>query len=399
MPYTLHLCYADVPLSSVAEADALIARTSLEKPRGHLIGRYQSFQGGMVENCPDLSEDDPKADRPDNAWPYGLPARFDSAVYSFSPNVPMLELGLLGLIAESVALHGLHMLDPQSGRLYRPDRVVIDRHGAHSTPPPMVRPAIARSALITWDQTEAVVQPLQQALQARLAPFGFSPREPDEKGIGRRGVIRRVDRIAQNLQVTATHRNEGVTTNGRWALFVPEVTEQWVPPLAAEFERHFNAHLKRMGGRVDAFWVYSEDLIGEDGKAYGESAFPCWRTREPLARWFSAYGDHLIARELPVLDRLGTPRDLARVLLSDRLRWRLETGRHPAMVEAFGLLVLARCFDAANFAGWLRALQSINTIRALGQGWENPAGLLDRLAAHLQSPAFDPARIGGDPAG
>lgn len=164
MPYTLHLCYADAPLNSVAEAEAVIARTSLEKPRGHLIGRYQSFQGGMVENSPDLSEDDPKADRPDNAWPYGLPARFDSAVYSFSPNVPMLELGLLGLIAESVALHGLHMLDPQSGRLYRPDRVVIDRRGAHSTPPPMVRPAIARSALITWDQTEAVVQPLQQAL-------------------------------------------------------------------------------------------------------------------------------------------------------------------------------------------------------------------------------------------
>jgi len=395
MPYTLHLCYADDLLGSVAEAEALMERAVAEKPRGHLIGRYQSFQGGMVLNCPDLSEDDPRADRPDNAWPYGLIDRFESAVYSFSPNVQMLEIGLLGLIAESVALHGLHMLDPQTGRLYRPDRVVIDRLGTQSAPPPMAVPAIARAALITWDQTEAVVRPLQHALQRRLAPYGFRPREPDEDGIGRRGVIRHVDRVIQNLQVTATHRNEGVVAHGRWALYVLEITAQWVPPLAAEFARYSNALQKPMGGRVDAFWLYSEDLIGEDGKAFGDSAFPIWRTREPLVRWFSAYGDHVIDRELPVLDRLGTPRALAESLLGDRLRWRLQTGRDPSMVEAFGLLVLARCFDRANYPDWLRALRSINSLRVRGQGWDDPAALLDRLAVHLESTSFDPARIGG----
>lgn len=308
----------------------------------------------------------------------------------------MLGLGLLGLIAESVALHGLHMLDPQTGRLYRPDRIVIDRQGARGTPPPVERPAIARSALITWEQTAEVVQPLQQALQARLASYGFVPREPGPDGVGGRGVIRTVDRIAQNFLVTATHRHEGVATHGRWALFVPELTEQWAPPLAAEFERYSHAYQKPMGGRVDAFWVYSEDLIGDAGKAYGEAAFPCWRTREPLARWFAAYGEHLITRELPVLDGIGTPRALARVLLSDRLRWRLESGRDPSMVEACGLLVLARCFDSANYSSWLDRLRSISAIRVRGQGWSEPAALLERLDVYLASQAFDPTRIGGD---
>ncbi|MBK9656977.1 MAG: hypothetical protein IPO66_16610 [Rhodanobacteraceae bacterium] len=395
MPYTLRLLYADSPLNSVAEAEAVIARESEVQPKGHLVGRYRSFQAGMVDNCPDLSDDDPNADRPDNAWPHGLPARFDSAVYSFSPNVPMLELGLLGLIAESVALHGLHMFDPQTLRLYRPDRVVIDRHGARSSPPPMERPAIARSALITYDQTDALVQPLKHELATRLAPFGLTPREPGPDGVGSRGFLRRVDRIVQNLQVTATHSHGGVTTHGRWALFVPEITEQWVPPLATEFERYFNAHQKPMGGRVDPFWVYSEDLIGAEGAAFGESAFAHSRTREPLARWFAAYGGHVIGKELPVLDRIGTPRDLAR-FAQRSLALALETGRDPSMVEAFGLLVLAFCFDRANFAHWHGSLRSINAIRVKTQGWDDPATLIDRLSAHLESPYFDPTRIGGD---
>lgn len=113
----------------------------------------------MVENCPDLSEDDPHADRRDNAWPLS-PERFETAVYSFTPNTGMFE-GLLGLIAESVAQHGLHMLDPQAGQLFRPDRVVLDRQGTRSTPPPMQLPASARAAIITWDRTEALVQPLR----------------------------------------------------------------------------------------------------------------------------------------------------------------------------------------------------------------------------------------------
>jgi hypothetical protein len=99
MPYTLHLLYADDPLPSVAAAEAVIERDAGLKPKGHLLGRYRSFQAGMVENCPDLSEDDPHADRRDNAWPLGLPERFETAVYSFTPNTGMFEEGLLGLIA------------------------------------------------------------------------------------------------------------------------------------------------------------------------------------------------------------------------------------------------------------------------------------------------------------
>lgn len=392
MPCTLRLFYAESPVTSVADAEARIARDLNVKPQGHLLGRYISFQAGMVDNCPDLSDDDPAANRPDNAWPIGLPAIFDSAVYSVCPNTSMLDQGLLGLIAESVALHGLHMLDTATGRVYRPDRQVIDRDGVLTSPPPMAVPAIARSALISAEQTEGIVQPLCQSLYDRLKDHGFGPCEAF-----RHGVIRRVDRLAQNLQITATHRSEGVFTYGRWAVYSPELTEQWLPPVAAAFERYFNANHKIMGGRVDPLWIYSEDLLGSEGEAFGQFAFPCSRTREPLTRWFEAYGDHVINRELPVLDRIGTPRALAALLLTERLHWRLEKGNAPLVVECFGLLVLAYAFDRANFPQWHQALRAINTIRARGQGWENAVALVDGLAEHLESTAFDPGSIGGLP--
>lgn len=392
MPYTLRLFYADAPLNSVAEAEACIARDFNQKPPGHLLGRFRSMQASMLANCPDLSEFDPAANRPDNAWPIGLPAVFDTSVYSFCANAPLLQQGLMGLLAEMIAQLGLHLFDPQTGELYRPDRQVIDRNGALRAPPPMAVPEPVRATLITAEQCTGIVQPLRQSLHDRLAAHGFQPRESD-----RHGVIRRVDRIAQNLQVTGTHRHEGVATYGRWALFAPEVTEQWLPAVASAFERFFNAYQKTMGGRVDPFWVYSEDLLGEAGRTYGQFAFPCFQTREPLARWFQHFGDHLIDKELPVLDGIGTPRALAAILLTDRLRWRLEKGSGPQVVEIFGLLVLAYAFDRGNFDRWHQSLRAINSIRARGQGWENAVALVDGLAEYLASSAFDPTAIGGSP--
>ena len=390
MPYTLHLLYADDPLPSLAAAQALIERDIDSKPKGHLFGRYQSFQAGMVDNCPDLSEDDPHADRADNAWPLGLPARFDSAIYSFTPNVGMFADGLLGLIAESVALHGLHMLDPQAGLLYRPDRVVLDQSGARSTPPPMQVPAIARSAIITWDRTDELVQPLQLALAERLHAFGFVPRDA-----GKRGVIRLCDRVSQNLAVSAYHSHGGVTMHGGYTLYAPEVTAQWVAPLAAEFERYFGFYGKNAGGRVDGFSVSSEEISGEAGEPWGRYRYGHARTREPLARWFQAFGDHVIAT-IPTLDKITQPRDLAKLLLTDRLRWRLETKNDVTLVEIFGMLVLIYAFDRNQAAQWLTAFRGPSRRSAGFQGWEQPDALIERLVAHLESPAFDPTVIGGN---
>lgn len=296
----------------------------------------------------------------------------------------------MGLLAEIIAQLGLHLFDPQAGDLYRPDRQVIDRQGALRAAPPMAVPELVRATLITAEQCAGIVQPLRQSLHDRLAAHGFAPRESE-----RHGVIRRVDRIAQNLQIAETHRHEGVVTSARWALFAPEVTEQWLPAVASAFERYFNARQKAMGGRVDPYWVYSEDLLGPEAREFDEFAFPCFQTREPLARWFQRYGDHVIAKELPVLDAIGTPRDLAGILLTDRLHWRLEKGNAPQVVEVFGLLVLAYAFDRANFQRWHQSLRAINTIRARGQGWDNAVVLVDGLAEYLASNAFDPTSIGG----
>lgn len=391
MPYTLHLVYADNPLDSVAAAEAAIASDARSAPKGHLLGRYRSFQAGMVDNCPDLSEDDPHADRPDNAWPYGLPARFDSAVYSVMPNVALFPEGLLGLIAESVALHGLHMLDPQSGLLYRPDRVVISRTGARSSPPPMQVPPSARASIITWDRTDDVVQPLQRALAERLRAFGFAPRDD-----GKRGHIRLCGSIGQNLGVTAYHSHDGVTMHGAFTLFAPDVTAQWVPPLAAEFERYFGFFGKNMGGRVDGFSVTTDEICGEAGEPWGRYRYGHARTREPVARWFQAFADHLERASIPVLDAIARPRDLARLLLTDRMRWRLDTKNDVTLIEIFGMLVLVYAFDRARAAEWIAAFRRPGRLSTGFQGWEQPDALIDRLVLHLESAAFDPVAIGGE---
>jgi hypothetical protein len=391
MPYTLHLLYADDPLPSVAAAEALLERDAGLKPKGHLLGRYRSFQAGMVENCPDLSEDDPHADRRDNAWPLGLPERFETAVYSFTPNTGMFGEGLLGLIAESVAQHGLHMLDPQAGQLFRPDRVVLDRQGTRSTPPPMQVPASARAAIITWDRTEELAQPLQQALAARLHPHGFAPRDG-----GERGLIRRNGSIGQNLQVTAYHSHGGVTLYGQYLLFAPAVTAQWVAPLAAEFERYFGFFGKALGGRVDGHSLCTDELCGTDGEPWGRYRFGHARTREPLQRWFQAFGDHVVAAGVPALDAVATPRDLARLLLTERMRWRLATKNDVRLVEIFGMLVLAHAFCPDQADAWLTEFRRPGRNSAGFEGWQQPDALIDRLVAHLQSPAFDPASVGGD---
>lgn len=390
MAYTLHLLYADDPLPSVAAAEAVIERDAGLKPKGHLLGRYRSFQAGMVENCPDLSADDPHADRRDNAWPLGLPERFETAVYSFTPNTGMFDEGLLGLIAESVALHGLHMLDPQAGRLYRPDRVVLDRQGGRSAPPPMQVPASARAAIITWDRTEELVQPLQQALAARLRACGFAPRDG-----GERGLIRRNGSIGQNLQVTAYHSHGGVTLYGQYLLFAPAVTAQWVAPLAAEFERYFGFFGKAFGGRVDGYSLSPDELCGTDGEPWGRYCFGHARTREPLQRWFQAFGDHVVAAGVPALDAVATPRDLARLLLTERMRWRLATKNDVRLVEIFGMLVLAHAFCPDQADAWLAEFRRPGRNSAGFEGWQQPDALIDRLVAHLQSSAFDPASVGG----
>lgn len=390
MPYTLHLLYADDPLPSVAAAAAVIERDAGLKPKGHLLGRYRSFQAGMVENCPDLSADDPHADRRDNAWPLGLPERFESAVYSFTPNTGMFDEGLLGLIAESVALHGLHMLDPQAGRLYRPDRVVLDRQGGRSAPPPMQVPASARAAIITWDRTEELVQPLQQALAARLRACGFAPRDG-----GERGLIRRNGSIGQNLQVTAYHSHGGVTLYGQYLLFAPAVTAQWVAPLAAEFERYFGFFGKAFGGRVDGYSLCTDELCGTEGEPWGRYRFGHARTREPLQRWFQAFGDHVVAAGVPALDAVATPRDLARLLLTERMRWRLATKNDVRLVEIFGMLILVHAFCPDQADAWLAEFRRPGRNSAGFEGWQQPDALIDRLVAHLQSPAFDPASVGG----
>lgn len=381
-PTLLELFYAEPALDSVAAAEVAIRRDRLLPPKGHLLGRFRSFQGGMVENCPDLSADDPRADRPDNAWPLGLPAVFPVSVYSFHANAGLLAQGLRGLIAESAALHELHLFDPAAGLLYRPDRVVIDRAGGRHAPPPPVLPALARSALIKSSEVAEVIAPLRGRFAARIATEGFVPREQAQHGwIRTRGAIR------QNLWLAAQDSHGAIALHGHYKLFAPAVTAVWAAALPDAYSRFMQYFEKPHGGMPDGFNVSCDELDPAAGQPYGRYVYAIVRTREPLARWFQAFGDHVLAHDVPRLDAITTPQALADLLLTDRLRWRLETKNDVRLVEAFGLIVLAHAFRPAEAQYWSERLRAAGA-RSLnygGQGFDQPYVLMDQLRAYLHT--------------
>lgn len=384
-PTLLELFYAEPALDSVEAAEAMIRRDRMVPPKGHLLGRFRSFQGGMAENCPDLSADDPHADRPDNAWPLGLPNAFPGSVYAFRANAGLLDQGLRGLIAESTALHGLHLLDPAAGLLYRPDRVVIDRAGRRHTAPPPVLPALARAALIKPSEAAEVVAPLRDRFAARIAALGFVPREQAQHGwIRTRGEIR------QNLWLSAQDSRDAIALYGHYKLFAPALTAVWAAALPDAYRRFLHFYEKPHGGMPDGFDVSCDELDATAGQPFGRYVYTHVRTREPLARWFQAFGDHVIAHDIPRLDAITTLHALADLLLTDRLRWRLDTKNDVRLVEAFGLIVLAHAFRPAEAGDWYERLRGAGArnLNYGGQGWEQPYALMDQLRAYLQAQAW-----------
>ena len=103
----------------------------------------------------------------------------------------------------------------------------------------------------------------------------------------------------------------------------------------------------------------------------------------------------MVAAGVPALDAVATPRDLARLLLTERMRWRLATKNDVRLVEIFGMLVLVHAFCPDQADAWLAEFRRPGRNSAGFEGWQQPDALIDRLVAHLQSPAFDPASVGG----
>lgn len=390
MSFILHLLYNETPLTSVAAATTIVHEQWREPPKGHLFGRFRSWQGGMVEACPDLSEDDLDGDRSDNAWPEGLPARFDGSVYTFHPNVDLLDQGLMGLIAEGAALNGLHVLDPQNGLLYRPDRRVLTLTGATQLPPKPVVPAATTANLIRSGEVDAVMDPLWQELAQQLSKSGFEPKVPSL-----RCVERRVGGIGQIVEVSGFHSHGELVMHGQYRLYSPRVTSLWVPVLMPGYARYMKIHGKRLGGRIDAFKVTAEELCGPEADGYGRYVSGRAKIRERAQRWFDGFTSHIVTQGLPRLDAIGSPKDLAGCLLSERQIWRLETKNDVSPIELFGRLVLIYAFDRPNLAKWLAAIDKhrSNCADFRFGTWPDAPASITRLLEHLDSPAFDPSSL------
>lgn len=390
MSFILHLLYSETPLTSVAAAATLVHEKWNEPPQGHLFGRFRSWQGGMVEACPDLSQDDLDGDRADNAWPEGLPARFDGSVYTFHPNVDLLDQGLMGLIAEGAALNGLHVLDPQNGLLYRPDRRVLTLSGTTQSPPKPVVPAATTANLIRSGDVDDVMDPLWLGLSQRLTAFGFEAKVPSL-----RCVERRVGGIGQIAEVGGFHSHGELVMHGQYRLYSPRVTALWAPLLMEGYARYMKIHGKRLGGRIDAFEVTAEELCGLEADAYGRYVFGRAKIREQASRWFDGFGDHIVTQGLPRLDAMSSPRDLAGCLLSERQIWRLETKNDMSPIELFGRLVLIYAFDRPNLSRWMAAIDRhrSNCADFRYAVWPDVPGSMAMLLAHLESPAFDPSSL------
>lgn len=394
MSHILRLFESATLLTSVREAVNLVARQSTQVSRSQLAHYYESWRYAMLESCPDLSAEDPDGTRPDNAWPRGLPDRYDRAVYTFEVNATLLGDGLMGLMAGRAAPLGLSVLDARQGLVYRPDGQVLGLDSSLRPAPPPAIPPATQANLLRSDDTDAMLGELRRELATRLAPFGFVP-APDARGRPAR-LERRVGRIDQVVLLTGFFSHQHVVLAHDYLLYSPEITAQWRPVAGDAYDASVKILAKYEGTKLDGFALTGGELCGPDAAAYGPYRFGNVRTKAQARAWLDGFARHVVEQAVPRLDRIDSPRALAECLHTQDQRERLFRRNDVKPPEQFGRLVLIHAFDPAHAAEWHEALfDHCGRSNFSHLGWQDVKGLLTRLITHLQSPAFDPSRLQG----
>lgn len=379
-------------VTSVREAVSLVARQSSQAARAPLAHFFESWRYAMVEACPDLSAEDPYADRSDNAWPRGLPERYDRAVYTFEANPVLLGDGLMGLIAGVAGPLGLYVLDARGGLLYRPDQQVLGLDGRLRPPPPAVVPPATQANLLRDGDASLVVDGLRQQLAACLAPFGF---EFVADAQGRPATLeRRAGGIVQAVSLTGFFNHHRLVLVPEYLLYAPQVTESWRPVAGDAYDACVKVMERYSGSRLDYFSLTGGELCAPDAAEYGPYRYGTAQTQFQTQRWFDGFARHVVEQALPRLDRLVSPRGLAERLHTTEQRERMFRRNDIRPPEQFGRLVLIHTFDVDHAAEWHEALfDHCGRSNWSHMGWQNVRGLLERLIAHLESPAFDSSAL------
>lgn len=175
MSYVLHL-WADIPAASVAAADQLVGELGrLAAPENP---RFLAFARALTAMYPDFDELEARGDDPESSVWTDSPfdGRSQHAAYAFGVVSDHVSEELLMSIAHAAADQGLWLFDPQAGRLYRPNRSVLDAAGwRHWLIPRPTAPAMPRPADIAHRVLQALMAaaPGWQWHQEGSSPAGW----------------------------------------------------------------------------------------------------------------------------------------------------------------------------------------------------------------------------------
>jgi hypothetical protein len=341
MRFILQLFYAPA-IRTVSEAQALTARR--REATASQLARFRAFtdaveQAGTTALDVDAAED---------------------AVLVVTLSQPV-DRALLSQIARSAASAGLHLLDPQNGRLYRADGCLVRADGSikpASLPLPSEGPALT---------AEAVLARVRARFAERFVAHGFVP------GSGQT-VVRRGETIDQKVCFDAEPQGAAVLLRASVAFQCPDVSHVWQDALgdaAAPTWQRVSTEPP-----PDVTLKPSELALGPDRSPDVAAV----HSLQEADQWTDAFCAWFAGTALPRLNAVRRAADLGALALSDTQLRQLPRRQDLPPGEQYSRLVLAAAFDPERLALWTDALRGRSSA---GSGHDRQR--LDQLAAFLQA--------------
>lgn len=350
MSFTLQLFHAP-GVRTIAQAEAFFSSgpPASEADRA----RFNAFRDDILRVYPDNSDADP--DEVDNAWPEGWAHDLGGdAVLVFAVATDYVDDNLMCHLGHAAARAGLHLLDPQEGRLYRSDATSIDMHGREQglgTPlPPLPKQRLPRSLTV-----EALGSHLAAAFIARHPELGFVA----SQWRGFAELERTAGQVKQRVTFSVSLRTETAMVGVSMAFFCPSLCAAWERLLGERVAAHMAVQHKNPRRRPELS-LHTDDFVDPPSKLATELGRRQYAHVRSLAEAeaFVARFDTWFTREgAAAFERLTTPAGLARLALTDyQMHW-LYYANDLSIEEMFSRLVLVGTFDAQRKEDWMKALR------------------------------------------
>ena len=352
MSFILQLFHAP-QVRTVAKAVAFI--DAGPPPSAQNRARFEAFRDDILRTYPDEAGGNP-GDGIGAVWPEGWAhALTEEAVLVIAVATDRVNANFMRHVGHAAARAGLHVLDPQGGRLYRADATCIDLDGKEAPvgapqPPEPVRPLPKN---IT---AQALGQYLSAAFLARRPGLGLVASQWNNSFTD---MDRTVGAVGQRITFYVSTRTEEALIGVTIELFCPAVTGVWQRLLGECMAAYLDRHVRRgrpaadLSLRTDDFVDPPGDLATELGaRKYAHvhtfAEADAFVTR--FDRWFAEQG-------AAALERLSSPAALAAIALTEHQRKWLYLRNELHIDDIFSRMVLAGAFDAARKGEWVAALR------------------------------------------